>query len=77
MPRIKVFFPAKGMTCVPPEVIDLARPRVTEKIVSREDAEKWGIKELKKFWVAWFPPPDSPARPAPLYGRYHTFLVKA
>lgn len=52
MPRIKVFFRAKGMTCVPPEVIDLARPRVTEKIVSREDAEKWGIKELKKFWVA-------------------------
>jgi hypothetical protein len=39
------------MVYVPPEVIDLGRPGVVEKIVSREDAEKWGIKNLDQLWV--------------------------
>jgi putative nucleotidyltransferase with HDIG domain len=52
MPRIKVFFSTKSMAYIPPELIDLSRPGVREKIVAREDAEKWGIKNLDQFWAA-------------------------
>ncbi|BAO31176.1 HD-GYP domain-containing protein [Sulfuritalea hydrogenivorans] len=51
-PRIKVFFSTKSMAYVPPELIDLSRPNVSEKIVAREDAEKWGIKNLDQYWAA-------------------------
>jgi putative nucleotidyltransferase with HDIG domain len=50
-PRIKVFFSTKSMAYVPPEVIDLSRPGVSEKVVAREDAQKWGIQNLDKLWV--------------------------
>jgi len=50
-PRIKVFFSTKSQTYIPPEVIDLGRPGVSEKIVAREDAEKWGIKNLDQLWA--------------------------
>ena len=51
-PRIRVFFSSKSMTHVPPELIDLARPGITEKIVAREDPQTWGFKNLEQFWVA-------------------------
>lgn len=51
-PRIKVFFSTKLQVYVRPELIDLARPEVTEKIVAREDPERWGIKNLERFWAA-------------------------
>ena len=51
-PRIKVFFSTKSMAYIPPELIDLSRPNVSEKIVAREDAEKWGIKNLDQDWAA-------------------------
>lgn len=51
-PRIKVFFSTSSMTHTRPEVIDLARPGITEKIVAREDPQKWGIKNLEQFWMA-------------------------
>jgi HD-GYP domain-containing protein (c-di-GMP phosphodiesterase class II) len=51
-PRIKAFFSTKSMTYVPPELIDLARRGVSEKIVAREDGAKWGITNLERFWVA-------------------------
>ena len=51
-PRIKVFFSTKSMAYIPPELIDLARRGVNEKIVAREDAEKWGIKNLDQYWAA-------------------------
>ncbi|MDP2825104.1 MAG: HD-GYP domain-containing protein [Sulfuritalea sp.] len=51
-PHIKVFFSTRSMAYIPPELIDLARPGVTEKIVAREDAQKWDIKDLDQFWVA-------------------------
>ena len=51
-PRIKVFFSTKSMTYIPPELIDLARAGNTEKIVAREDAEKWGVKNLDQYWLA-------------------------
>ncbi|OHC63761.1 MAG: phosphodiesterase [Rhodocyclales bacterium RIFCSPLOWO2_02_FULL_63_24] len=51
-PRIKVFFSTRSMSYIPPELIDLARAGNTEKIVAREDAEKWGVKNLDQYWAA-------------------------
>jgi hypothetical protein len=51
-PRIKIFFSTKSMAYVPPEVIDLGRPAMMEKIVAREDPQKWGIENLDQYWAA-------------------------
>lgn len=51
-PRIKTFFSTKAMAYIPPELVDLAQAATNEKIVSREDADKWGIKNLDQYWVA-------------------------
>ena len=51
-PRIKVFFSTRSLSYISPELVDLSRPGVSEKIVSREDAEKWGIKNLDQYWTA-------------------------
>jgi HD-GYP domain-containing protein (c-di-GMP phosphodiesterase class II) len=51
-PYIKVFFSTKSMAYIPPELINLAGRGVNEKIVAREDAEKWGIKNLDQYWAA-------------------------
>ena len=51
-PCIKVFFSTKSLTYIPPELIDLSHSGVSEKIIAREDAEKWGIKNLDQFWAA-------------------------
>jgi putative nucleotidyltransferase with HDIG domain len=51
-PRVKVFFSSKSLTYVPPEVVDLSRPGTSEKIAGREEAAKWGIKDLDRFWAA-------------------------
>jgi hypothetical protein len=51
-PRVKVFFSTKSQTYIVPEVIDLSRPGATEKIVSHEDAAKWGIKNLNELWAS-------------------------
>lgn len=50
-PRVKVFFSTKSQTYILPEMLDLSRPSVTEKIVGREDAAKWGIRNLDELWA--------------------------
>lgn len=50
-PRVKVFFSTKSQTYIVPEVLDLSRPGTTEKIVGREDAARWGIKNLDELWA--------------------------
>lgn len=49
-PKVKVFFSARSQAYIKPEVIDLARPGVQDKIVSREDPVKWGIKDVDRYW---------------------------
>lgn len=49
-PRIKVFFSTRSQSYLKPEIIDLARS--AEKIAGREDAEKWGIKDVDRYWAA-------------------------
>ena len=51
-PRIKVFFSTKSQTYIVPEVLDLSHPSVTEKIVGREDAVTWGIKNIDELWAS-------------------------
>lgn len=51
-PRVKVFFSTKSQTYIVPELIDLSRPGTTEKIVSREDAAQWGIRNLDELWLS-------------------------
>ncbi len=52
MPRVKAFFSTKSQVYIVPELIDLSRPGVIEKIVGREDAAKWGIKNLDELWAS-------------------------
>jgi putative nucleotidyltransferase with HDIG domain len=52
MPHVKVFFSTKSQAYITPELLDLSRPGSTEKIVSREEAAKWGIKNIDQFWMA-------------------------
>lgn len=51
-PCIKIFFSTKSQAYITPELVDLSRPGTSEKIVAREDAAKWGIKDLDRFWAA-------------------------
>ncbi len=51
-PRVKAFFSTKSQTRIVPELIDLSRPSITEKIVGREDAAKWGITNLDELWAS-------------------------
>ena len=48
-PKVKVFFSTKSQAYIKPEVIDLARS--AEKIAGREDAAKWGIKDIDQYWA--------------------------
>ena len=51
-PTVKVFFSTKSKTYIPPEIIDLSRPHgASEKIAGREDAAKWGIKNIDRLWA--------------------------
>jgi HD-GYP domain-containing protein (c-di-GMP phosphodiesterase class II) len=49
-PTVKVFFSTKSNMRIIPELVDLSRPGVTEKIVSREDPAKWRFPDLNELW---------------------------
>lgn len=50
-PCIKVFFSTKSKTHIAPEIVDLSRTGVTDEIVSREDANRWGLKNIEQLWA--------------------------
>lgn len=49
-PTVKVFFSTKSNMRIVPEVIDLSRAGVSEKITSREDPAKWRFNDLNELW---------------------------
>lgn len=49
-PRVKVFFSTKSDMRIPPELVDLAAPGCHEKIVAREDPERWRFPDLNELW---------------------------
>ena len=51
-PKVKVFFSTKAQSYIPPQVLDLAGPGLQDRIVGREDAAKWGLKNVNDFWMA-------------------------
>jgi len=50
-PTVKAFFSTKSNTYLLPEIIDISSPGTTEKITGREDAAKWGIKDIDRLWA--------------------------
>ena len=50
MPRVKVFFSTKSNMRIAPDVVDLSSPGTTERIIGREDPEKWGFPDLDQLW---------------------------
>jgi HD-GYP domain-containing protein (c-di-GMP phosphodiesterase class II) len=49
-PCVKVFFSTKSNMRIVPEVIDLSKQGVAEKIVGREDPAKWKFSDLNELW---------------------------
>jgi HD-GYP domain-containing protein (c-di-GMP phosphodiesterase class II) len=49
-PQVKVFFSTKSQVRLTPEIVDLASPGCSEKIVAHEDSEKWGFPDLEELW---------------------------
>ena len=49
-PSVKVFFSTKSNMRIVPEIIDLSKPGIAEKIVSREDPAKWRFGDLNELW---------------------------
>ncbi|MFZ6772205.1 HD-GYP domain-containing protein [Undibacterium sp. SXout7W] len=51
LPKVRVFFSIKSMVYIVPDLIDLAAPGIRDKIVTREDAAKWGLKDINRYWL--------------------------
>lgn len=51
MPKVRVFFSTRSQSYIVPELLDLAGPGQRDKIVSREDAVKWGLKNIDRYWL--------------------------
>ena len=50
-PKVKVFFSTKSNVRIKPEIIDLSRPGVNDKITGREDPAKWNFPDLNELWA--------------------------
>lgn len=51
LPKVRVFFSSKSMAYITPLLLDLSAPGVQDKIVSREDAAAWGLKDIDRYWL--------------------------
>ncbi|MDD5175923.1 MAG: HD-GYP domain-containing protein [Sterolibacterium sp.] len=50
-PQVKAFYSTRSRTYIKPEIVDLSRHGILEKIVGVEDAAKWGIKNIHDYWA--------------------------
>lgn len=50
-PKVRIFYSTRSMSYIPPELVDLAIPDSKEKIVSREDAARWELKDINRYWL--------------------------
>ncbi|MCX7166855.1 MAG: HD-GYP domain-containing protein [Rhodocyclales bacterium] len=50
-PCVKVFFSTKSKTHIVPEVVDLSHRATKDKIVGREEASTWGLKNIEQLWA--------------------------
>jgi putative nucleotidyltransferase with HDIG domain len=49
-PKVKVFYSVKSSMRITPELIDLSSRAARDKIVSRQDPEKWNFPDLNTLW---------------------------
>ena len=49
-PKVRVFYSSKSLAYITPELINLAAPGLQDEIVMREDADKWGLKDIDRYW---------------------------
>ncbi len=52
LPKVRVFYSIKSSSYMPPELLDLADSRVSDRIVANEVASQWGLKDIDRFWMA-------------------------
>lgn len=50
-PKVRVFFSSKSMSYIAPELLDLAAAGPQDKIVAREEAAKWGLTDINRYWL--------------------------
>ncbi|MBR7798417.1 HD-GYP domain-containing protein [Undibacterium fentianense] len=51
LPKVRAFFSTKSMAYISPALLDLSGPGNQDKIVSREDASTWGLKDIDRYWL--------------------------
>ncbi|OIQ88884.1 hypothetical protein GALL_292100 [mine drainage metagenome] len=49
-PKVKVFYSTKSNQRIAPETLDLSSSIVRDKIVAREEPEKWNFPDLYELW---------------------------
>jgi len=49
-PKVKVFFSTNSGTQLRPQLLDLAQPGCTEKILAREPRENWPFENIEELW---------------------------
>lgn len=49
-PKVKVFFSTKSGLRIAPAIVDLAEPGSCERIVARENPDKWKFPDLNELW---------------------------
>lgn len=49
-PVLRVFFSTKSNAAIPMQILDLSKNFVNDRIVGREDPNRWGFKDLEKLW---------------------------
>ena len=51
LPKVRVFYSSKTMAHIVPVLLDLAGADGNDKIVAREDAGKWGLTDINRYWL--------------------------
>ena len=51
LPKVNVFFSSKSLSYISPVILDMASAGQQDKIASREDASKWGLKNVEQYWL--------------------------
>jgi putative nucleotidyltransferase with HDIG domain len=49
-PKVKLFFSTRSQLRIAPEVLDLSRPGVHDRISAREDPARWNFTDLHSLW---------------------------
>jgi HD-GYP domain-containing protein (c-di-GMP phosphodiesterase class II) len=50
-PKVRVFYSTRTMNYIIPETVDLAAPGARETVAAREDAARWGLKDISRHWA--------------------------